>query len=67
MKNGETPSPYNCPFCGSTRITPMEDGDHAWVSCLGCGATGPTAADAAMALRRWNWCEQAPLNETTGE
>lgn len=38
-----------CPFCGSSRIEPANDGER-FVSCLGCGAFGPDYGNADQEL-----------------
>ena len=43
-----------CPFCSARRIDTIAHTDGGWrARCRACGALGPDAADARLALARW--------------
>ena len=47
-------NPIPCPFCGAPDPLIRQDGPDIVYRCVKCGAWGPTGADRAEALEKWN-------------
>lgn len=48
-----------CPFCGTRRVEVINRGSWFDTMCAGCGARGPSANTAGLAIERWNWRRKA--------
>lgn len=60
-KKPDTPKPKTlecCPFCKSDDLSPLYEGEVKsglyWISCHGCGASGPVTKTPLGAVQKWN-------------
>ena len=56
-----------CPFCTNYdlegRFSVGREEHRLWVHCRTCGADGPAAESASMAIKRWNAATRWPNDE----